>query len=298
MASDDRSQQSAQNLLSAWLETANRFYNSMAALQQRPSQDSDDPAKENTRRPDTKMAWEASLKSFQTLATAMENPETMERLTSGLQAVPEVMLRMVESGWNTFFKLQTQWLEKTSQMQQSGQAYNFENLDRKALRIWSDLYEKEFRQFLNVPQVGLTRFYQERMGQSLDRFFRFQTVMAEFIQVLHLPIEKSIQVLHAEINELAEKNELPGTSREYYQRWIKILEGHYMRLYQSDHFADVMARTLAALEEFMAARDEVILDALQSLPIPDQKEMDELYKEVYLLKRRVRKLEKQLTETK
>ena len=107
MASDDRSQQSAQNLLSAWLETANRFYNSMAALQQRHSQDSDDPAKENTRRPDTKMAWEASLKSFQTLATAMENPETMERLTSGLQAVPEVMLRMVESGWNTFFKLQT-----------------------------------------------------------------------------------------------------------------------------------------------------------------------------------------------
>ena len=205
---------------------------------------------------------------------------------------------MVESGWNTFFKLQTQWLEKTSQMQQSGQAYNFENLDREALRIWSDLYEKEFRQFLNVPQVGLTRFYQERMGQSLDRFFRFQTVMAEFIQVLHLPIEKSIQVLHAEINDLAEKNELPGTSREYYQRWIKILEGHYMRLYQSDHFADVMARTLAGLEAFVAARNEVILDALKSLPIPDQKEMDELYKEIYLLKRRVRKLEKQLAETK
>ena len=167
-------------------------------------------------------------------------------------------------------------------MQQSGQAYDFENLDREALRIWSDLYEKEFRQFLNIPQVGLTRFYQERIGKSIDRFFRFQTAMAEFIQILHLPVEKG---------------ELPGTSREYYQRWIKILEGHYMRLYQSDHFADVMARTLAALEEFVAARNEVVLDALQSLPIPDQKQMDELYKEIYLLKRRVRALEKQLAES-
>ena len=182
-------------------------------------------------------------------------------------------------------------------MQQSGQAYDFENLDREALRIWSDLYEKEFRQFLNIPQVGLTRFYQERIGKSIDRFFRFQTAMAEFIQILHLPVEKSIEVLQSEINELAEKGELPGTSREYYQRWIKILEGHYMRLYQSDHFADVMARTLAALEEFVAARNEVVLDALQSLPIPDQKQMDELYKEIYLLKRRVRALEKQLAES-
>jgi len=40
------------------------------------------------------------------------------------------------------------------------------------------------------------------------------------------------------------------------------------------------------------ARHRMLTDMLQSLPLPTNKEMDELYKELYLLKKRVRELEK------
>ena len=29
-------------------------------------------------------------------------------------------------------------------------------------RVWTDIYEKEFQQFFQVPQLGLMRTYQEK----------------------------------------------------------------------------------------------------------------------------------------
>ena len=46
------------------------------------------------------------------------------------------------------------------------------------------------------------------------------------------------------------------------------------------------------MAEFKAKRDEIIQDFLSDLPIPSDKEMNELYKEIYRLKKRVRDLEK------
>ena len=37
---------------------------------------------------------------------------------------------------------------------------------------------------------------------------------------------------------------------------------------------------------------EILEDMLQTLPVPKQREMDELYKEIYLLKKRIKALEK------
>ena len=47
-----------------------------------------------------------------------------------------------------------------------------------------------------------------------------------------------------------------------------------------------------ALTAFIAARQEVLEDTLKSMPVPTTKDMDELYKEIYLLKKRIRELEK------
>jgi hypothetical protein len=48
------------------------------------------------------------------------------------------------------------------------------------------------------------------------------------------------------------------------------------------------------MQDFILARNETLLDFLKLLPIPTNKEMDELYKEFHLLKKRVKELEKQI----
>jgi polyhydroxyalkanoate synthesis regulator phasin len=74
--------------------------------------------------------------------------------------------------------------------------------------------------------------------------------------------------------------------------WVKILEGHFMTLFQSPEYNKSLGETMIALEDYISARNRILQDMLQSMPVPTRKEMDDLYKEIYLLKKKVRDLEK------
>ena len=171
-------------------------------------------------------------------------------------------------------------------------AYSFDNIDQEALRVWSEIYKNEIRQYFNVPQLGLSRFYQERVNQALDKFNIFSSALAEFLQLLSLPFEKSFRVLQEKIEDLTRTGSLPEDSRGYYQMWVKILEGHFMTLFQSPEYNKSLGETMTALEDYISARNRILQDMLQSMPVPTRKEMDDLYKEIYLLKKKVRDLEK------
>ena len=70
-----------------------------------------------------------------------------------------------------------------------------------------------------------------------------------------------------------------------------MLEGEYMELFQLPEFADQMGKTLGALNESVGARQAVMDDVLKQLNIPTNQDLDELSKEIYLLKKRIRALE-------
>ena len=50
---------------------------------------------------------------------------------------------------------------------------------------------------------------------------------------------------------------------------------------------------VAALEDYKMTSAKVVEDILAMFPVPTQKDMDELYKEIYLLKKKVKALEKE-----
>jgi polyhydroxyalkanoate synthesis regulator phasin len=47
------------------------------------------------------------------------------------------------------------------------------------------------------------------------------------------------------------------------------------------------------MEEYTAARQQLLQDMMQMFQMPTNKEMDELYKEIYELKKKVKQLEKE-----
>lgn len=78
----------------------------------------------------------------------------------------------------------------------------------------------------------------------------------------------------------------------YYYPWIKLLEGHYLELFRSSEYSAVMVKTLSVMNEFVEARQTVVNDLLRQFNIPTHQDLDELAKEIYLLKRRMRAHEK------
>jgi polyhydroxyalkanoate synthase subunit PhaE len=67
-----------------------------------------------------------------------------------------------------------------------------------------------------------------------------------------------------------------------------------MTLFQSDPYVETMGKTLDALNQFLAARNAVLEDALKILPVSTHRDMDEINREIYQLKKRIRTLEKKL----
>jgi len=202
-------------------------------------------------------------------------------------------LNVAQKSWDGYFQQHQQWQAKAGKREESTRAYKFKNLDEDAFKMWLELYEKEFSQVLNIPQVGLTRVYQERMLRIVDKFNIFRATMAKFIHLFYLPVEKSFKIMQEKLSELADEGELPDDSKAYYQMWIKVLEGRYMMLFQSPEYIQTMHQTLDSLVEFSTAKKEVLQDMLKIFPVPTQQEMDELCKELYLLKKRIKALEKE-----
>ena len=282
-----------ETLLAAWMKSVTEFWGSTAEMWSTSSGASDTPTSpKKGAESRAQEGWQSALKMWQTLSSTMGEPETMDTLFKGINALPEILMKMVQTGCDGYFHLQQQWMERAGRFEKSTKAYEFENLDQDAFKAWMEIYEKEFRQFLNIPPLGLTRFYQERMARFADKFNLFQGTIAEFMYLVYLPMEKSLEVMQAKLEELTKDGKLPENSQDYYRMWLKILEGHYMTLFKSSEYTQVLSNTLNSMEDYMVARKELFRDTLQAFQMPTDQDMDDLYKELYKLKKRVKQLEK------
>jgi hypothetical protein len=229
------------------------------------------------------------LKSFSKM---MKQPESESAAANAMNTFPEIFLKMAKTGFDAAMQIQNHLLEKAGKIGKRTEAYNFENLDQDVFKALNEVYEKEIQQYFKIPPLGLTRFYQERFNQLLNKHNIFETTLAEFLSILYLPMEKSFKVFQERLQQMAEEGNIPTATKENYAMWLKILEGHYMNLFKSVDYTEALHRVLKHFENFMIARNETMQDYLQMLPVVTTKDIDDLYKEFYLLKKRVKELER------
>lgn len=165
-------------------------------------------------------------------------------------------------------------------------------LDAEFIKHWSKTYQTEFSRYFKIPQIGLGRRYQERALAVMDAYNVLQARLAEFSHMLYLPMEKSLNQLREKMVEMANAGDMDDKPKTYYSLWIKLLEAQYMQLFQRPDYSAVMGQTLKAVHAYSAARQSLIDDILKQAAVPTQSELDELYKEIHLLKKRMRAYEK------
>jgi len=239
-------------------------------------------------------AWETAFRTWQSLSTAATDPANADAAIKGLGTLPDFYMTLAQAGWLAVLKAQERVVEKAGKIGQKTEAYTFEAIDQNLIRTWKEIYEEEVSQFFRIPQLGLTRYYQERFNDCLDQMNLFQASFSEFLYVLSVPMEKTGRVFQEKLEELQREGKVPEKPREFYQMWIRILEGHYMKLFQSPEYLEALKNMLGQLDSVIVAKNSVLQDVLQFLPVATNKEMDELTKDLHILKRRVRDLERRL----
>lgn len=266
------------SLVDTWIKSMGDVFGSMAG------QSANSKAQAN---------MDAALKNWQAIAGAMAKPESISSLLKGSGAMPEMLLNLAQTSLGSFVKMQQNITDSLGRVGASAEAYKFQDIDENLFRIWTDIYEKEFKQFFQIPQLGLMRTYQEKNNQLADKYNFFQFTLSEFLNLLGLPFNRAMQVMQDKIGEMAENGTLPEDSNVYYNMWVKVLEGHYMTLYQTPEYVETMAKTINALADFSAAKNAVLEDMLSLFPVAKKSDMDDIARELYELKKRLRKLEKE-----
>ncbi len=237
-------------------------------------------------------SMDATVKMWQAMFKTMGNPGSTDHFKTVTQMTPDILSTFTQTCLRTFMTFQNQMGDLIQKTGQSSTPYNFDNLDKELINRWSDTYQKELSQYFKIPQIGLGRFYQEKSLQALDKSNIFQTAVSEFLHVLYLPMEKSLQILQQKIAESVDAGDVDENPKTYYNMWIQLLEGRYMELFKKPEFTVTLGNTLEALTDFFMSRQALINDLLKTLSVPTHEDLDELYKEIHLLKRRIRKTEK------
>jgi class III poly(R)-hydroxyalkanoic acid synthase PhaE subunit len=188
--------------------------------------------------------------------------------------------------------------EMFEQMWNSGEITNrsFEGFRHEAVKAWTAMYEAAIQPVLKVPQVGLTRVYKEKINRLTDKFNAYQAALSEFQVLLSGPMEKSFADMRMEIEAARVKGEQADNFEIYYGMWIKVLENHYMSLFRSEDYRRALTRLMDETAAFRITGNDVLMEFLEFLPIPTNKEMDELYKDLYTLKKQIKEYAKKINK--
>lgn len=281
----------SENIIKNWIDNAARIWETMiqqnGETQKNMFQGADGANK-------AYQAWEPALKTWKQFTSNINKKEMIESIVEGNKAGTENFHKMLKSGLEGYSFFQKRWMESAKNINDVMNSHPPGGFNGSEIfDMFADIYRKEFSKFLSVPPLGLSRQYQAKLQQVIDKSNVFQVKFLEFLYFLYIPFEKSFKVVQDSLASLADQGSLPEDSKDYYKMWLKQLENHYMSMFKSSEYTNALGKVIDALSDFESARQQVVQDTFKAFGVPVERDLDGLYKDIYLLKKRIRVLEKE-----
>ena len=162
--------------------------------------------------------------------------------------------------------------------------------------FWTDLLHLMSGKPIALSSVGPMRNYANDLKKvvaetidSYDDMVEFNEKLTEYYKQLSDTWTEAQKKVDAKVPSIPQDVE----HLEAYKRvWIDIFENDFTGLFDSEKFGENYGKMVSA-ELGLAKHWENILNVmLQSMKLPTRKEVDEVYKELHELRKRVSKLEK------
>ena len=288
-------------LFESWMDTANKFWQD---VENSRSDDlkwggvnldfgfKDGKADEDKYR--KYRSWETSVKNFTTLMKILSVPENQQAMAESSTTFAEALGEAFGDSVENLLEFQGNIIQSFARASAHTQSYNFDDLDQSAFQSFRDLYINEWQKYLRIPKIGLPREVHEQFADLVDKSNIFHTYMAELFYLFSLPFEKSNYAIQQKINAMLEQGEMENDPTKLYNEWIKILEGNFMQLMKSQEYNNLLNGLIRSLVEYKAVKNDVMSIFLKEMQVPTNKEMDEVYKELYLTKKKVKELTRRL----
>ena len=164
--------------------------------------------------------------------------------------------------------------------------------------FWNDLIYLMSSKPQSLTSVGPMRNFatnakkiSDELIDSNDDLADFNKHLTEYYQQLAdtwTEAQKKVNLKMPEIPVDAEHFEA------YKRIWIDIFDNDFTELFDSKKFGENYGKLVASELELSKHWEKIVNVMLQSANLPNKKEIDEVYKEIHSLRKRISKLESQL----
>ncbi|MDI7267040.1 MAG: poly(R)-hydroxyalkanoic acid synthase subunit PhaE [Myxococcota bacterium] len=191
-----------------------------------------------------------------------------------------------------FSSLGKQWLEFATRMaERTGDVLKGElkpEAAREFYESWLRGYEETIGKVFKIPAVGPARQMMDRHMKGVDAFMKYQAALADFYGKMVQPGIEALSDLAGKTQEISQGPLTPEAFEKFYQLLLKTVEQRFSELFKSPPFLAALEHTLHTSLDFHSRMNEIVEEQLKGTPIVTRKEVDEVHKELYELKKEIR----------
>lgn len=186
------------------------------------------------------------------------------------------------------------WTKLTGQMQDALKGKQDPAKYKELYDSWMQGYEAAFGKFLKMPMVGPSRQLLEKIHKSIDSFIKYCGATVDFNMVLYSPSKETIEELVQKAQTILKGEATQEKYKQFYELLVKTFEDRFYQLFKTPAFAESVKTSLDSYLDFRNSHSEVIEEMLKSTPVITRTEIDDVYKELYNLKKRIKEMEELL----
>jgi len=164
----------------------------------------------------------------------------------------------------------------------------------KAFHNLFNAFDNTFGKVFHIPAVGKDREKIDLLLRSFDDLAVFLAKNVEYQHRVYVTAIKAVGMVLEEIAGKIKSGEDIKTFDELFNLWIDVNEREFFDLFKTDEFSRMQGDLLDAYLKVRRHFQKLMELYLFELPVALRSEMDDVYKTVYDLKKKVRKLEKQM----
>jgi poly[(R)-3-hydroxyalkanoate] polymerase subunit PhaE len=157
-------------------------------------------------------------------------------------------------------------------------------------------FDSTFGRIFHIPPVGKDREKVKLLLRSFDDLSVYLARFTEYQYTIYITGQAALEKVIASITEKFNKGEEIRTFDEFFDLWLDVNEETYYELFKSEEFSKMQGKMLDASLTMREHSFKLMELYLYDYPIALRSEMDDLYKTIYELKKKVKSLEKQFGE--
>jgi uncharacterized membrane-anchored protein YhcB (DUF1043 family) len=147
---------------------------------------------------------------------------------------------------------------------------------------------------MKMMTPGSSKASLEMMNELSNEFAHYQMKNAQMQYMMYTTGMKAMDEVAENIYSKLQKGESMNDFMKVYQEWLNTNDKHFVSLFSTDEYSKMQAELNTLGMKMKRHMDLQMEKMLNNVPVATRSEMDELYKVIHELRKRINTLEKQI----